>query len=140
MYIYSQSKLFCIFFLLGLFLNLIFDVFRGVRRSINFSNLLVLIQDIVYLAVSGFLLFRTILVFASGEIRLFMIFALVLGITIYSLTISKQCVIIISLIVKGLIKILNIIVDIIFLPYNLIKKYFLSKIKGKIKKNIEYIN
>ena len=140
MNIYSQSRLFCIFFLLGLFLNFAFDIFRGIRKSVKFSNLLVLIQDVLYLAIAGFLFFKTILVFSNGEIRLFMLMALILGIFIYSLTISKQCVIIISLIVKGLIKILNIIINITFYPYNLIKKYFLPKNKGKNKKNIEYIN
>lgn len=131
---YSQSKLFCIFFLLGIFLNLIFDIFRGIRRSIKFTNLLVLIQDIIFLSISGFLFFRTLLIFSNGEIRLYMLFALILGITIYSLTISKQCVIIISLIVKGLLKFLNFIINIIFLPYKFINKHFLKKIKGKLRK------
>lgn len=133
MSIYSQSKLFCIFFLLGIFLNFIFDIFRGIRKSIKFSNLLVLIQDILYLSISGFLFFKTILLFSNGEIRFFMLMALIFGITIYSLTISKQCVIIISLIMKGLIKILNIIINITFYPYNLLKNIF-SKLKGKLRK------
>ena len=126
MNIYSQSKLFCIFFLLGIFLNLIFDVFRGIRKSIKFTNLLVLIQDIIFLSISGFLFFRTLLIFSNGEIRLYMLLALILGITIYSLTISKQCVIIISLIVKGILRFLNFIINIIFLPYKFINKHFLK--------------
>lgn len=134
MNIYSQSKLFCIFFLLGIFLNLIFDVFRGIRKSIKFTNLLVLIQDIIFLSISGFLFFRTLLIFSNGEIRLYMLLALILGITIYSLTISKQCVIIISLIVKGILRFLNFIINIIFLPYKFINKHFLKKIKGKLRK------
>lgn len=134
MNIYSQSKLFCIFFLLGIFLNLIFDIFRGIRKSIKFTNLLVLIQDIIFLSISGFLFFRTLLIFSNGEIRLYMLLALILGITIYSLTISKQCVIIISLIVKGILRFLNFIINIIFLPYKFINKHFLKKIKGKLRK------
>ncbi len=134
MNIYSQSNLFCIFFLLGIFLNLIFDIFRGIRKSIKFTNLLVLIQDIIFLSISGFLFFRTLLIFSNGEIRLYMLLALILGITIYSLTISKQCVIIISLIVKGILRFLNFIINIIFLPYKFINKHFLKKIKGKLRK------
>ena len=133
MNIYSQSKLFCIFFLLGLLLNIIFDIFRGLRKSIKFSNFLVLIQDIIFLIISGFLIFRTLLIFSKGEIRIYMIVALIFGITIYSLTISSQCVIMFSLIIKIILKVLNIIRKIIILPFNISRKILL-KIKGKLGK------
>lgn len=138
----SQSKVFCIFFLLGLFINLIFDIFRGVRKCFKFANIVVFLQDIIFLGISGFLFFRTLLIFNNGEIRFFMLIALVLGICIYSLTISKQCVIIVSVIVKVCKNIVVFIFKTIFLPYTVIKKQFYKfkeKNQGKFTKNIEYI-
>lgn len=134
MIIYSQSKLFCIFFLLGLLLNIIFDLFRGLRKAIKFSNALVLIQDVLFLLISGFLFFKTLLIFSNGEIRLYMIIAMLLGIAIYSLTISSQCVIIISLILKGFLNIFYLIKKVLFIPFNIMKNIFCVKIKGKSEK------
>ena len=134
MIIYSQSKLFCIFFLLGLLLNIIFDLFRGLRKAIKFSNALVLIQDVLFLLISGFLFFKTLLIFSNGEIRLYMIIAMLLGIAIYSLTISSQCVIIISLILKGFLNIFYLIKKVLFIPFNIMKNIFYVKIKGKSEK------
>lgn len=140
--IYSQTKIFCIFFLLGLFINLIFDIFRGIRKSFKFTNIVVFLQDILFLGISGFLFFRTLLVFNNGEIRFFMLIALTLGICIYSLTISRHCVIIVTVIVKVCKNIFIFIFKTIFLPYTVIKKHFYKfkeKNQGKFTKNIEYI-
>ena len=134
MIIYSQSKLFCIFFLLGLLLNIIFDLFRGLRKTIKFSNALVLMQDVLFLLISGFLFFKTLLIFSNGEIRLYMIIAMLFGIAIYSLTISSQCVIIISLILKGFLNIFYLIKKVLFIPFNITKNIFCVKIKGKSEK------
>lgn len=139
MNVYSQSKVFCIFFLLGIFINFIFDLFRGIRKSFKFSNIVVFIQDILFLSIAGFLFFRTLIIFNNGEIRFFMLIALCFGICIYTLTISKQCVIIVSVILKICKNIFKFIYKIIFLPFFLIKSKFKEKNQGKIKKNIEYI-
>ena len=135
MNVYSQSKIFCIFFLLGLFVNFIFDIFRGFRKCFKFKNFIVLIQDIIFLGISGFLFFRTLFIFNNGEIRFFMLIALVFGVCIYSLTISKQCVIITSVIVNICKKILIFIFKIIFLPYTVFKKR-INKFKEKNRGNL----
>lgn len=49
MTIYEQSKIFCIFFIIGLFVGLIFDVFRSIRKNFKFSDILVGIQDLIFL-------------------------------------------------------------------------------------------
>lgn len=139
MNIYSQSKVFCIFFLLGIFINFIFDLFRGMRKSFRFSNIVVLFQDIIFLSIAGFLFFRSLIVFNNGEIRFFMLIALIFGICIYTLTISKQCVIIVTVILKICKNIFKFIYKLIFLPFFIIKSKFKQKNQGKIKNNIEYI-
>lgn len=139
MNVYSQSKVFCIFFLLGIFINFIFDLFRGMRKSFKFANFVVLLQDILFLSIAGFLFFRTLIVFNNGEIRFFMLIALSFGICIYTLTISKQCVIIVTVILKICKNIFKFIYKLIFLPFFIIKSKFKEKNQGKIKNNIEYI-
>ena len=49
MTVYEQSKIFCIFFIVGLFIGFIFDIFRSFRKTFKFSDLFVGIQDIIFL-------------------------------------------------------------------------------------------
>lgn len=122
--IYSQSKVFCIFFLLGIIINFIFDLFRALRKSFKFPNIIVFVQDILFLILSGCMFLNSLIKYNNGEIRFFIFLALGIGICIYTLTISKGCVIIITVIFKVFKKIFEF-------PYKIIREY--KKIRGKIK-------
>lgn len=45
----EQSRTFLAFFILGLIIGFIFDVFRGVRKSFKFLDFIIYLQDIVFL-------------------------------------------------------------------------------------------
>jgi len=47
----EQSKTFCIFFIIGILSSFIFDIFRSTRKAFNISDILVYIQDIVFLII-----------------------------------------------------------------------------------------
>ena len=49
MTIFEQSKIFCIFFIIGLFIGFIFDIFRSIRKSFKTPDFLVAIEDIIFL-------------------------------------------------------------------------------------------
>ena len=49
MTVYEQSKIFCIFFIVGLFIGFIFDIFRSFRKTFKFSDIIIGIQDILFL-------------------------------------------------------------------------------------------
>jgi hypothetical protein len=48
----EQSKIFLIFFIVGIIVAFIFDIFRGFRKSFKFSNFIIYAQDIVFLGIS----------------------------------------------------------------------------------------
>lgn len=133
MIVYSQGKLFCIFFLVGLIINFLFDIFRALRKSFKTKNVLVFLEDIVFLCMSGCIFFRSLIVFNNGEIRLFIVLSTIIGILIYSLTISSHCVIIITVILKSCKKIVNFLLKIIFLPFFIIKNKIMKKQREKVK-------
>ena len=100
MSVFEQSRNFCLFFIIGLFIGFIFDLFRGFRKNFKMSNIFIDLQDIVFLVISGILFFRSVVIFNSGDLRFYLIFSTFSGILIYALTISESCVIIINVILK----------------------------------------
>ncbi len=122
MYHFSQEQIFIFFFIIGIIIGIIFDIFRASRKVFKTSDNLTLIEDILFLMISGFLLIISIIKLNNGEIRFYLFIAIFLGILIYSLTISKMCVIILT----GFVEICK---KILFIPFFLFKN-----IKNCIKK------
>ena len=130
----EQSRNFCLFFIIGLFIGFIFDLFKSFRKNFKTNNLLVDIQDIVFLVISGFLFFKSIIVFNSGNIRFYIFVSTVLGILIYSLTLSESCVIITDVILRTIKLIFRIFLRLLKLPYYFAKKNLkINSKKSKIK-------
>lgn len=71
----EQARIFCLFFIIGLFIGFIFDVFRGFRKVYKMPNIVVDIQDIVFLILSGMLYFKSIIVFNNGDLRFYIVFS-----------------------------------------------------------------
>ena len=128
----EQARNFFLFFIIGLFIGFIFDLFRGFRKSFKMKNIFVDIQDIIFLIISGAMFFKSAIVFCNGDIRFYIIFSTILGISIYFLTISETCVII-TVVILNCIKILikNFIKLIKFIYNAIIKKTKKHKIKEK---------
>ena len=57
MTIYEQSRIFCIFFIVGLLIGFIFDIFRSIRKNFKTPDFLVAIQDVIFLFIIRFLNF-----------------------------------------------------------------------------------
>ena len=70
-------------------IGIIFDVFRIFRKSFKTSDFVTYIEDIIFWILSGILTLYTIMVFNNGEIRLYIFIAMLLGVCLYILTISK---------------------------------------------------
>ena len=127
----EQGRNLCLFFIIGLFIGCIFDMFRGFRRSIRLPNLIVDLQDILFLIISGFIYFRSILLFNHGELRLYILLSSAIGIIIYALTLSQSC----SIIFEEVFKLLKLTVRMIWrllkLPYYFARKKPFKKSKIK---------
>ena len=121
MLIYTQEQIFIFFFIIGIIIGFLFDIFRVLRKSFNTPDLITLIEDILYLSITGVLIIYSIIKLNNGNIRFFIFVAIFLGILIYSLTIGKLCVIIFYVIVESCKKIF-------LFPILLIKK-IINKIK-----------
>ena len=132
-------KIFSIFFILGIIISILFDIFRILRKNIKTNYLFTSIEDCIYIFIVGFLFLRSLIVFCNGNIRFYIFFAFFIGIITYILTIKNFCDIIISAIIKTIILVIKLIlIPIKYLYTGIIKLLNNSKkIKIQIK---EFLN
>ncbi len=130
--IYTQLQLFFIFLINGLLIGLLFDFFRILRKTIKTADFVTYIEDALFWILTGLIILYSIFTYNNGEIRLFMFLAIILGIFIYLISISKIILSIsvgtINIIKKIFIMIFNILKIPIQFFMKLIKKLFLNPI------------
>lgn len=122
MYNFSQEQIFMLFFIIGLIIGIIFDFFRGIRKNFKSSDFMTLIEDIVFLGLTSFLIIFSIIRINGGEVRFYLFLAIFFGILLYSLTISNLCVIIFSVIVRICKKMLQIPLHLLKIIVKFVKK------------------
>lgn len=127
MYNFSQEQIFIFFFIIGIIIGIIFDIFRVIRKSFKTPDLVTFIEDFIFLLITSFLIIFSIIKLNGGEVRFYLFLGIFSGILIYSLTISNFCVIILSGFVRICKKIFKI-------PYICIKR-ILKRSKSMIKKD-----
>ncbi len=135
--IYSQSKIFLAFFILGILSAFIFDFFRALRKTIKTNNFITYIEDLIFFIIVGVMFLKSIIIFSSGEIRFYIFIAIIFGILTYILTIGNLCAIIFKVILNFLKKFILCFIRIIKIPLkifiNISQKIRFEKIKMKNK-------
>ena len=128
MYQFSQEQIFIFFFIIGIIIGFIFDIFRVIRKSFKTTDFITLIEDIIFLLISSILIIGGIIKINGGEVRFYLFLGIFLGGLIYSLTISNLYVIIFYAFVKICKKIFKIpflcIIKFLQITKSIIKKDF----------------
>ena len=123
----NQAYLFLIFTLNGVFIGLLFDFFRILRKAFETINLITYIEDIIFWVLTGISIIFCMYKFSDGNLRLFMFIGLAFGIILYMLTLSKIIINTSVEIITFFKKLFKKIIKIIIIPIKLIYK-FLYKI------------
>lgn len=87
--IYSQLYSLAIFFIVGVFIGILFDLFRIIRRTFKTNDIITYIEDIIFWILVGLILLFSIFFFNKGELRSYVFIGLAIGFITYILTISK---------------------------------------------------
>ena len=124
----EQAYLFLIYFISGMLIGVLFDIFRILRRIFKTLDFVTYIEDsLFWILTGGFILF-ILFKFSNGEIRLYSIMGFVIGGISYILTISKPFikinVKIITLIKNIIYKIISVLAYPIKLIFKLLRKIF----------------
>lgn len=123
----SQFNTVFIFFLTGICIGLLFDFFRIQRKVLKTCDFITYIQDILFWIVSGLIIIFVIMKYTNGEIRIYMILGIILGILIYFLIISKYIMKIFVCILSFLLNIIGKLLFPIKKIYKIIKKSWKNK-------------
>lgn len=123
----NQAYLFLIFTINGIFIGVLFDIFRILRKSFKTADILTYIEDISFWILTGLILLYSIFRFSNGEIRFYMFLGVFIGCLLYMLIFSKYFVTInvkiITTIKKAVIKIISIVI----FPIKIIKNVIFSR-------------
>ena len=123
----SQFNTVFIFFLTGICIGLLFDFFRIQREVLKTCDFITYIQDILFWIVSGLIIIFVIMKYTNGEIRIYMVLGIILGILIYFLIISKYIMKIFVCILSFLLNIIGKLLFPIKKIYKIIKKSWKNK-------------
>lgn len=120
----NQAYIFIIFVIVGIIVGIIFDFFRILRKSFKTKDFVTYIEDIVFCILTGLILLYSIFKFNSGEIRIYMFLGVLIGCSLYMLTISKYFIKVNVFILTAITNILKKIISILYIPLKYIKKIF----------------
>lgn len=118
------------FVIVGVVISIIFDFFRAYRSARKTNNFTVLVQDIIYFFLITVIIIFSIINILDSNLRLYIFFAILLGIMTYISILSK----IFLRLYSRFFKIISFIVELVILPlklyiqilrkiYNFFKKY-----------------
>jgi len=137
--------------LTGALIVFIYDIIRIFRRIIKHRTLAIALEDGLYWLASGFLIFMMMYEENDGIVRGFSIIGVALGMIVYNGSISKLVVKYTAFVINGVIHIVKKILYILSTPFRFIlkklgkgtnkistkigkgKKYFLKRLKNKLK-------
>lgn len=88
----NQLGLFIIYFFSGIMICIVFDFFRSLRKSIKTSNIVTYIEDVLFWIITGIFIIFLISKYSYGELRLYIPIGMIVGGTLYYLTISRYLV------------------------------------------------
>lgn len=118
----NQAQECLCFFVIGIIISFIFDIFRSIRKNFSSKDIVTYIEDIIFLSLSTIILMIGIIKISNGILRFYIFFSFFLGILLYSLTISKFCIIILNTVVVFAKKIANLVISIFTKMLNFAKK------------------
>lgn len=119
---------FLYFIVTGIFLSIIFDIFRILRRTIKTSDFFTNIEDILFGIITGIIILVSIFLFNNGELRLYIFIGIAIGIIFYMLFISKYFIKINVEIINFIKKIIILLTKPFMILFKFIKNIFFKPI------------
>jgi len=127
---YGQAVLFLSTIIVGATIGLFYDVFRVFRKTAPHSTFAVQVEDLFFWIAATVGTFYFMLTRSYGEIRIFALLGVVLGIVLYFNTISKWIVKIFVVIVTFLKRVIASVVKIILLPLRIVLGWISPPVKA----------
>jgi spore cortex biosynthesis protein YabQ len=118
----EQAQFFVLTVLLGAAVGIVYDCFRIIRLAFRHPDFLTQIEDLIYWLVSTLIIFYVILHRNNGEVRIYALLGVLLGMIIYFCTLSRLIMKISVTIINLVKKIIHFLITIVLFPFKLILK------------------
>lgn len=118
----NQAYIFLIFTLNGVFIGLLFDFFRILRKGFKTSNILTYFEDILFWIFTGLSVIYSMIKFSNGNLRFFMVIGIIIGIIVYMLTLSRWIIKISVSIINAVKTAVKFAFNILIYPFKIIHK------------------
>ena len=116
----AEETLFMLYALLmGIFITFVYDLFRILRRVIPHNIFWISVEDLAFWGFSAVEVFLLMYHVSNGTLRWFAVLGALLGMFLYSKTLSKFLVKYISLLLGKLLKIIGKVLRFVFKPVTL---------------------
>lgn len=119
----NQAYLFLIFIANGIIIGILFDFFRILRRSFKTTDIITYLEDFIFWILTGIIILYSVFIFNNGEIRLYIFFAIAIGIIFYMLFASEYIIKINVAIITYFKKILGILFKVLSIPFKISYKF-----------------
>ena len=96
----AQIKTFLLIAATGIFLGVLFDTYRVLRRCFRPSRLITSLADLIYCLIASAIAFAALLAGNWGELRFYIFIALIIGLAAYYRIASKQVMKLIMAVLK----------------------------------------
>ena len=123
----NQFKILFVFFISGVCIALLFDIFRIQRKIFRVYDFITYIQDILFWIISGLILIFVTMKYTNGELRAYMLLGILLGVILYLRCISHIFIGINTWVIKLIANILKVFFSPIKKIYKIIKKSWKNK-------------
>ena len=124
----EQLVNFFYFIITGVFLSVIFDIFRILRKTIKTSDIVTNIEDILFGIITGIIILTSIFWFNNGQLRLYIFIGIIMGIALYMIFISKYFIKINVSIINYIKKIIILATKPFIFLFKFIKRLFFKPI------------
>lgn len=127
---------------LGVALAILYDLLRLSRRIIKTNDIIVNIEDIIFLIISGAMAVVAAYITNNGELRLYGLLGTVLGFIVYRAVLGWRAVDLLAAICRGLQKAAKFVFGIIISPVRLVIRLIgrpvivtIGSVMSKVRKN-----
>ena len=130
----TQLKVLIYSLIAGMITGILFDVYRVLRGIGNPKGVLMYFEDLLFWIFSAIMIFIFLLYTNNGYFEVYVYFYLALGALFYLKLLSRWVIYIQYQIINFLCKVIRVLKNYIFYPFQLINYYFIVKILGNKKK------
>lgn len=111
-----ELSVFAACFFAGAVTGMIFDVFRAIRRCFKVSDTVVAVHDMLFWLIACVVVYMAIYLSNSAELRWFELVGLMAGVCLYMLNLSRRCIKLFCILLKGLFGFLNFMLKPVIIP------------------------